>query len=167
MVKSKGSKGKNVPSRHIHCRLSYLHQAASYLSVARQTKVEVAKESGSNDDFGAETTSSLPQPPPDYAQSRHLMSQLRAVSLKSQTRLAPQVKHSLCKRCSSLLVAGKSSTARMVNRSKGERKPCADVLVLKCTFCGTVKRFPVGQVRKPKGVVTPHGNEVRLQEKRK
>jgi ribonuclease P protein subunit RPR2 len=167
MAKTKGSKGKSVPSKHIHYRLSYLHQAASYLSVVRQTKVEGAKESDRKDDLSAETASSLPQPSPDYAQSRHLLSQLRAVSLKSQTRLAPQVKHSLCKCCSSLFIAGKTVTTRIVNGSKGERKSSADVLVVQCTFCGTVKRFPVGQSRKPKRVATPHGKNEWSQEKRK
>lgn len=170
MTKAKGTKAKSVPSKHIHSRLSYLHQAASYLSLAHQAQVTGVKNTDNkDDDKKAEKASSLLLPFLDYAQSRQLLSQLRAVSLKSQTRLTPQVKHSLCKRCNSLLIPGKKSTARLVNGSKGEKKPCADVLVVACSFCGTVKRFPIGQPRHLKKAplkkaTTPHSNDERVKE---
>lgn len=140
MAKTKGSKGKNIPNKHIHARLSYLHQASSYLSLARQNEIAGVKDRSSASPEEAATTANL-----GHCQARYLLSQLRAVSLKSQIRLSSQVKHSLCKRCNSLLLAGKTSTERIVNGSNGARKQQADVLAVQCNFCESSKRFPVGQ----------------------
>ena len=151
MAKAKGSKGKSVPHKHLHARLSYLHQASSYVSLAKHNhKRESTKRRGSQSVPEEEELSHTRQMSSDYAQSRHLLNQLRAVSLKAQIRLAPQLKHSICKRCNSLLVAGKSSTERINNESKGGAKDCADVLVIECFFCGTVKRFAVGLPKRSK-----------------
>lgn len=76
--------------------------------------------------------------------ARHLLSHLRGVSLKSQIRLSPAIKHSLCKRCDTLLVPGSTSTSMVENLSKGGTKPWADVLVIQCCICHAEKRFPVG-----------------------
>lgn len=87
----------------------------------------------------------------DFALSRQLLANLRAVSLRSQIKLPPAVKHTMCKRCNVLLIPGSTFTSYIENKSSGGRKPWADVLVTTCTACGTSKRFPVGakrQVRK-------------------
>jgi ribonuclease P protein subunit RPR2 len=99
--------------------------------------------------------------------ARHLMTNFRATSLKSQIRVSPAIKHTICKFCDSLLIEGKTSTSLVENRSKGSRKPWADVLVIRCDTCGGVKRFPVQAERqkrrplreqqnqkKPKGATT-------------
>lgn len=83
----------------------------------------------------------------EFALSRLLVVHLRAISLKSQIRLSPAMKHTICKRCDVLLVPGSTSTSYMENNSRGGRKPWADVLVTTCTGCGTAKRFPVGAKR--------------------
>ena len=80
----------------------------------------------------------------ESALSRQLVVHLRAISLKSQIRLSPAVKHTICKRCDILLVPGSTSTSYMENKSRGGGKAWADVLVTTCTGCGTAKRFPVG-----------------------
>lgn len=82
--------------------------------------------------------------------SRRLINSLRCVSLKSQIRLTPEIKNSLCKQCDALLVPGMSSTHRFENLSKGGKKPSADVLVVTCNTCSTQKRFPVGANRQSK-----------------
>lgn len=82
--------------------------------------------------------------------ARHLIAHLRGVSLKSQIRLSPAIKRSLCKRCDTLLVPGSTSTSRMENLSKGGRKPWADVLIIQCGVCHAEKRFPVGAPRQQK-----------------
>lgn len=153
MAKAKGSKSKHIPNKHIHARLSYLHQAASYLSRVLDEPYLGAKEKAvaSVDERAAKEYS-------HHAQSRHLISQLRAVSLKAQIRLSSQMKHTLCKRCNSLLVAGRTSNEEVMNESKEGRKPQADVLVVRCDFCGTVKRFPVGQSRESKTPATIKDN---------
>ena len=79
--------------------------------------------------------------------SRHLISQLRSVSLKGQIRLSQAMKHSICKRCDALLVPGSTSSTRIENKSRGGKKAWADVLVVTCQSCSAVKRFPVGAKR--------------------
>jgi ribonuclease P protein subunit RPR2 len=153
MAKSKGSKGKSVPNKHIHARLSYLHQASSYLYLARQGE----------DMEGSERPVAPVEECPvkqgvDHSQSRHLLSQLRAVSLKSQIRLTPQIKHTICKRCNSLLIAGRTSTETIVNESRGGKKPQGDLLVVQCDFCGNERRIAVGQLRVVKAAATVKDN---------
>lgn len=77
----------------------------------------------------------------------HLSSNLTQVARKSQIRLHPSIKHALCKRCSTPLINGQTSNKSMENLSKWGRKPHADILVLECTVCGAVKRWPVGAKR--------------------
>jgi ribonuclease P protein subunit RPR2 len=91
-----------------------------------------------------------PTPPSLQPHSRLLASNLRAVALKTQTRLTPEVKSSICKRCESLLVHGKTASVRVENMSKGGKKAWCDVLVVECGVCQTVKRYPVGQQRQRK-----------------
>ncbi|KAK6336995.1 hypothetical protein TWF718_009782 [Orbilia javanica] len=117
MKKAKGpaSSGKPnppPPQAAIFSRLSFLHQASSIL------------------------------PSPSVGLSRYYTSHLLSVSKKSVQRLSPAVKHTICKRCSSLLLPGKTSTTRVENKSKNGRKPWADVVVVTCGFCGAVRRFP-------------------------
>ena len=79
-----------------------------------------------------------------------LLSHVRTVSMKSQVRLSSTIKNSICKRCDILLVPGSTSTTRVENRSRGGKKPWANVLVIKCNLCGAKKRFPIGAKRQPK-----------------
>ena len=86
----------------------------------------------------------------DFALSRQLLVHLRAVSLRSQIRLTPVVKHTMCKRCNLLLVPGSTSTSYIENKSSEGRKPWADVLVTTCTACGKPRRVPLGAHRQVK-----------------
>ncbi|KAI5800338.1 RNAse P Rpr2/Rpp21/SNM1 subunit domain-containing protein [Peziza echinospora] len=88
--------------------------------------------------------SALPHTPP---LARFYLSTMRSLSHKSVLRLAPSIKRSICKRCDSLLVPGVSCAGEMRNDARGgsERKPWADVWVVRCNGCGAEKRFPVGQ----------------------
>lgn len=153
MAKPKGSKGKNVPNRHIHARLSYLHQASSYLFPARK-----GENLGGVECAPGQVEEHPVQEGVDHAQSRHLLSQLRAVSLKSQIRLAPHVKQTMCKRCNSLLVAGTTSTDTIVNESRGRNRSQGDVLVVRCVFCENQRRIAVGQLRVFKAATIGKGN---------
>ncbi|POS84724.1 hypothetical protein EPUL_004530 [Erysiphe pulchra] len=100
--------------------------------------------------------------------SRRLASELRAVSLKTQIRLSPHVKHSICKTCSTILIDGSTCSNLIENNSKGGKKPWADILVKRCYTCDSVKRFPISaqrqerrEVRKRKELLygeTSHGN---------
>jgi len=171
----KASKGDlSAPQKHINSRISYLYQAATYLinnSIGQQRIQTVCANirkgsTGLNDGhrqgksvavYGSESpetnvtsgeVSTLPMSD-TVGLPRHLLSHVRAVSRKSQIRLSPTIKQSICKRCDVLLVPGSTSTVRTENRSRGGRKPWADVLVVTCNLCGTTKRFPVGAKRLP------------------
>ncbi|RMZ85955.1 hypothetical protein DV737_g242, partial [Chaetothyriales sp. CBS 132003] len=156
MGKSKAAKaakaGESVPHRHLHSRVSFLHQAATYLATSVDSRAG-GKASVSDARHGQRDASDLDERGGKQAcraQSRHLISQLRGVSKKAQIRLAPDVKRVLCKRCDSLLLPGHGCVSEIENASLDRRKPWADVLCIKCTACGTVKRFPAGRPRAAK-----------------
>ena len=172
MAKDKSKSG--VPNKHLHARISYLQQAATYLSLQQQrsTPEKVSADSTKATD-GVEqniVNDAKPQKMQSNAQATacpesgaqpmasastsvpnglptYLTSHLTQVARKSQIRLHPTIKHSVCKRCSNTLIEGTTSKKFMDNLSKGGRKPHADVLFIECGFCGMQKRFPVGQQR--------------------
>ncbi|KAL7621128.1 hypothetical protein AAE478_008442 [Parahypoxylon ruwenzoriense] len=127
----------SVPNRPIYSRISYLYQAAAYMTTLSEQKGPCSTNQGSETP-GKETIA-----PDGQALSRRFLTDLRATSLKSQIRLSPAVKRTICKFCDSLLVEGETSSTVVENKSKGGKKPWADVLVVKCHTCGGIKRFPV------------------------
>ena len=175
-------KDGQVPNRHLYSRVSYLWQAANYMSQianASQNKTVRASDEGHALDRGRdnvlqgresshETSSSEEHTATDefrgdslphmeecksdanLCQSRRFVSHLRAVSLKSQIRLSTGMKHSFCSHCESTLTLGTTSTSKIENKSRGRRKPWADVLVVICKLCGTVRRSPIGAKRQPR-----------------
>lgn len=170
-----------VPQKHLHSRISFLFQAATYLSEVGNSGPTNGSTGPTNDELSAaaikdehllraterasqekgevipmQTTRSDPRLEDDILNSsfskalgpsRHFLSHLRAVSLKGQIRLTPAVKHAICKRCNTLLVPGSTSTSNVENKSRGGRKAWADVLVVTCKSCGSVRRFPIGATR--------------------
>ncbi|PGG95442.1 hypothetical protein AJ79_10057 [Helicocarpus griseus UAMH5409] len=81
--------------------------------------------------------------------SRQFASQMRGVSLKSQLRLPRDIKRSICKRCDSLLIPNATCVETIENASRGgsEKKPWADVRVVRCNSCGNLKRYPLAAKR--------------------
>ncbi|KAI0172612.1 Rpr2-domain-containing protein [Hypoxylon sp. FL1284] len=134
-----------IPNRPVYSRISYLYQAATYLanhsqqtdvtqnsdSQASETKVAVGSRQASRTNHA------------DQALARSFVADLRGTSHKSQIRLSPAIKRSVCKYCDTFLVDGGTSSSVVENKSKGGKKPWADVLVVKCHTCQRVKRFPV------------------------
>jgi ribonuclease P protein subunit RPR2 len=145
-------RGEGVQHRHVHSRISFLHQAAAYLSA-----VAVRTPTASLHDSHKDGSTSL-HGGNHVAQSRQLLSQLREVSRKTNVRLTPQLKRYICKRCQCLLVIGSTSQESMTNASRGGRKAWADVFEIRCQKCGTAKRFPVGQKRR-KDIDAPSTDE--------
>jgi len=121
MGKAKPSGSKRSPNAHLLARLSHLHRASNALC-------------GSE----AQATS------PTTNLSRFYLTHLRSVAKKSVLRLDPSIKRTICKRCDTLLVPGVSCEHRVENKSKNGRKKWADVLIVECKVCWSVKRFPVG-----------------------
>lgn len=179
MTSNKGKGKGGLQQKHLHSRISYLFQAATYLAETG-SKVQrcgpnreaddqtlnmhcegsiiseaPSKQSPhvvslSQDNREARTTTAEANSTPRFqgsGLSRQLFAHLRAVSLKSQIRISPKIKHSICKRCDQLLVPGSSATTYMDNKSRNGKKPWADVLVITCMACKTSKRFPVGAKR--------------------
>ena len=152
MASKNGSGGKQ---RHIKARISYLYRAANLFSEATQentiipetsriTGVKSESQGLSNGQLEKSTSFSTGN------SGRHFMSQLRSVSLKSQIRLSSDIKHHLCKKCSTPLQDGRTSYTRIENPSRKGQKVWADVKVTTCLFCGTSKRFPSGLRRQTK-----------------
>jgi ribonuclease P protein subunit RPR2 len=168
MAKTKEPKvPKRVPNKHLHARVSYLYQAASFLSLRNepdsqdQKETKETRESEASNAIlaSAETSSgqeikdtkhaalSASSQIPQSSLALFLGSQLRSVSQKSQIRLSHDLKRSLCKSCNALLIPGQSSSTKIENKSKNGKKPWADVLLIECQTCGAIKRFPVGSKR--------------------
>lgn len=161
MGKAKPPKGTNVPHKALHSRLSYLYQAATYLSAQEKSATALAiptpppipsqaqlKKTGDQDDQSQ--APAKPLPASSQFLPRQLLSDLRTVSLKMQIRLAQGMKHAICKRCDALLVDGSTCATKVENKSKNGKKPWADVLVRTCNNCGCEKRFPVNADRQPR-----------------
>lgn len=150
---------RRVPRKHLYSRASYLYQAASYISRFQSRKAKDPCQERAQRTFPepsdpvlqtseAAIVSGQTGPYPSTEPlARVLLSQLRGISLKAQIRLGQDVKHSICKRCHQLLISGITSTARIENHSRNGAKPWANVLVVRCTFCNTPRRFPVGAKR--------------------
>ena len=144
MAKSKASKSvPGIPQKHLHARISYLSQAAAYLVSSEQNSR--LKLSTTIEGHQPRIAQSKKNNRLTYKESRNLSSLLKAVSLKSQIRLTPELKHSLCKRCDSPLVPAATNDISITNDSRHGEKPWADVLVVACGFCGVAKRHPIGQ----------------------
>lgn len=162
---------KGVANRHIFARLSYLYQAANYLSAAGETTANISSVPkppsqapvgqaqhelneldqitpfhGDNKDTVTAPSSSQPF----RALPHYYVSHLRGISRKGQSRLSREVKRAVCKRCDILLTPGMTAESRVENQSRGGKKPWADVLVLTCLACGAEKRFPTGANRQMK-----------------
>ena len=140
---AKNKPATSVQNRPIYSRISYLYQAASYLSSTRHQENQPTgqNEESSRSKGGENSESAIAAT--KQAMSRRLLADLRASSHKSLIRLSPGMKHTICKYCDTLLIEGDTSTSAVENQSKGGKKPWADVLVVKCNTCGGLKRFPV------------------------
>lgn len=138
----------SVPNKSLHSRVSYLYQAASYLAAQQQEQHSTTVTPSTAENAHTSNQESGMTPEMSYQPlSRRLVSDLRSVSLKVQIRMSPAMKLSICKNCDTLLVDGSTCTTQVENKSKGGKKPWADVLVKKCNTCEKEKRFPLGAER--------------------
>jgi ribonuclease P protein subunit RPR2 len=160
MAKAKLQKGSvGAAQSHIRARIAYLHKASAYILSASSptTHTQSDQESprveqtpqqqdvfNTKPNVSSDDSLSITGPPKVQAARlpRQYLSQMRGVSLKSQLRLPQDIKRSVCKRCDILLVPGSNCTEEIENSSRGKKKPWADVCVIRCTSCGTAKRFP-------------------------
>ena len=142
------AKGKDsIPNKSLHSRVSYLYQAAAFLASQKQHSSRTKPDSGGTITGNEEPHNDNTDTTSSRAAARHLIKDLRAVSLKAQLRMSPAMKNTICKNCDTMLMEGSTCSTQVENRSKGGKKPWADVLVLKCTICGSAKRFPLAAPR--------------------
>lgn len=152
-----------VPNKSSYCRLSFMYQAATFLAAvssnksqasepaaSRQTDIDVRMKVDGRDVEPLNTEESCRTATQTRNMSHRLLADFRSVSLKSQIRVSPAMKRSICKFCDTLLVEGQTCTSTVENTSKGGRKPWADVLVMTCHTCHHAKRFPVHAPRQPR-----------------
>ena len=161
---------KGSAQKHLHSRISFLHQAANYLATVENdprtdVRGDVAKlQDGVREHSNVAKTEAFnttdgdmraqekrngekPSVAKTAGLSRRYICHLKALSRKAVIRLTPQMKHSVCRSCDIPLQPGTTSTIVLENRSRNGRRSHADVLVLTCNACGTARRFPVGAQR--------------------
>lgn len=148
MAKARAQKESKNSKSHLKVRQNFLNQSANYLQSS------FIQHGANNAAQKPQSTSLDPTKPgratadPHSAKkpltnlSRVYISQMRGVSLKTQTRLPIPVKRSYCKRCDTLLVPDVSCSQEVQNSSRDRKKPWADVSVVHCLVCDTEKRFP-------------------------
>lgn len=140
-------KAGSVPNKALYSRISYLHQAATYLTTQEQQI-----KTGTAETVATETDKK--HVPRTYrSTSCHLISDMRNVSQKAIIRMSPAMKHSVCKSCDTPLIDDVTCSSQIENLSKGSKKPWADTLVRKCNICGCAKRFLTAskrQIRRPR-----------------
>lgn len=174
MAKAKG-KGQNTQS-HIQARIAYLSNAATLLQAAAtpanakkitsekkpefdnqndtaSSKQPMPSQEEEKEEEHDEQQQQLPTPIPKQKGqisylARQYTAQFRAISLKSLLRLDRQTKRSVCKRCDTMLIPGSTCWEVVENKSRGKKKPWADVRVVRCGFCGTPKRYPLQASRR-------------------
>jgi ribonuclease P protein subunit RPR2 len=176
MAKEKATKG--VPNKHLHARIAYLHQAATYLTTQSLVRPQNhAYQASINEPeermielppgtLATDSTNSLAntKPSPGHPSTATFNSpasglplrfnaHLRSVAQKGQIRLSSDLKIAICKICSSPLIEGETCLKSIENLSKGGRKPWANVLVVKCCACGACKRFPIGAKKQKRKTV--------------
>ncbi|KAG9248662.1 RNAse P Rpr2/Rpp21/SNM1 subunit domain-containing protein [Calycina marina] len=151
-VSKAAAKAAKAPNAAIFSRISYLYQAATYL--AAQHQHDPSQTCTGNSQQPTEliqrrqleqvSINSIPLEPG----ARKLVSELRNVSGKVVIRMSSDMKRSICKNCDALLIDGVTCEVGTENKSRGGKKPWADVLVRRCKKCGYVKRYPLGERQK-------------------
>ncbi|CAG8983314.1 hypothetical protein HYALB_00007442 [Hymenoscyphus albidus] len=143
-----------VPNKVLHIRASYLYQAASYLA-SQHLGPDVQNDQATHKDGSKSTSENV-----CHTASIRLISDLRNVTSKTLIRMSPEMKQGICKICNTILNEGSTCSSEVENKSKGGKKPWADVLVRKCNVCGTAKRYPLGkrQKRRPLRMQTLEAN---------
>ncbi|KAK0729802.1 RNAse P Rpr2/Rpp21/SNM1 subunit domain-containing protein [Lasiosphaeris hirsuta] len=148
---AKGKPNGGVQNRAIYSRVSFLHQAAAFLSSSSPRQVRLPQQPPRNSNecnaTAAPGSATATTTAAAEGMARCLATDLRSVSLKTRIRLTPDMKQTMCKFCDSILIEGQSVTSTVENRSRGGRKSWADVLVRKCHACGRERRYPVSAAR--------------------
>lgn len=169
-------KAPAIQHRAMYTRMSFLYQAATCMAMveagepdsetspqaappaAADSDAHMEEDDGHEDDTKHDESSTTTT----QALSRRLLTDLRSVTLKTQIRMNSDIKRTICKYCDTLLVEGQTCTSTVENKSRGGRKPWADLLTIKCHTCSRKRRYPVNaprQKRRPHRVPDQQGQE--------
>jgi len=140
----KSKNGDSIVNRALYSRISYLHQAASYLAT-RSSSFEGSGGNGSSGRLPVDTSASASAASDNMA--RRLVSDIRTVGQKVLIRQGPGIKRASCKFCDTVFVEGETCMTTVENASKGGKKPWADLMVVRCQVCKNVRRYPTACVR--------------------
>lgn len=127
--KSKKSKTPRIPNtipKKDHCqRVTYLYKIGSMMA-SNQLYYNKTESNKSIDSL-----------------SRMYLNHMDLVSKKAVLKLHPDIKRTICKKCSRLQIDGYTTTTRIINESNKQLPHC-NILEKKCV-CGQNKRFPIGK----------------------
>lgn len=114
---------RDIPNKENNSRLTYLYHLSNLFTTTTQN--------GSH----------LTQLARGYTRSMDL------IAKKTVSKVSPEVKRTICKKCHTLLIPGLTMSMYIENLTKGAQNEKGDVFVNKCLLCGKCKRFPVGKDR--------------------
>jgi ribonuclease P protein subunit RPR2 len=163
MAKNKQKKTQAPRNRTAQARISFLFQAAEYLSARSEPESPRVAEANASGDSPTKHNPKHRELPTAalngdlsllkrHALPAYLASHMFSVRQKGQGKIDKGLKRRICKRCNCLLIEGKTSSTVVENKSKS-KKPWADVTLVSCLACGMQKRYPVG-VKKPSSMVS-------------
>lgn len=155
-----------IQNRATYSRLSFMYQAAACLAQTTKQQTTNSKpvnptqtdgdvvmgDDGTRPGRQEDETTAAAQ---GQGLSRQLLTDLRNVTKKAVIRISPEMKRTMCKSCDTFLVEGQTCASTVENKSKGGKRPWADVLVIKCNTCGREKRFPVNAPRQKRKHIRP------------
>ncbi|KAF2666462.1 Rpr2-domain-containing protein [Microthyrium microscopicum] len=188
-VQQNSKKERKVANKHLHSRVSFLHQAANLVANISASNSEIKSTTRNKNQQFQHPTQCDPDDEPSshqepsnssapsdetslkiknsYALSGYLSSHIITLQRKSNdVKLTREIKRTICKRCNTLLLPGKTSSSKVENKSRGGKKAWADVLVETCLLCGMEKRYPVGakkQLSKKDRIKIDETNDEELQ----
>lgn len=119
------NRARKEPPKNVHAlnRMNYLYQASKLLTAASQSKFEDPEKRLSPQRLYAHTMGIIAQ---------KLVMKMYRLNLHS----SPSIKRTICKRCNTILIPGKSSTERLVDKPVLTR-------IVQCLSCMREKRFVV------------------------
>lgn len=175
-------KAPAIQHRAMYSRMSFLYQAATCMAAVEAGRSDPGLSPKANpptaaadcdahmeegDSHGDDTRHDESSYSKTQALSRRLLTDLRSVTLKTQIRMTSDIKRTICKYCDTLLIEGQTCTSTVENKSKGGKKPWADLLTIKCHTCSRKRRYPVNaprQKRRPHRVPEQQGQEATAKE---
>lgn len=118
---------KIAPQQELYSRISFLYQAANIYTSHSIFNQNIFV----NEDIQSK-----------LALSRFYINTARKIAQKAVLKINSSIKRTLCRRCDTVLLPAITSSIKVENLSKKNKKK-ADIMVITCNFCNTQKRYPV------------------------